>query len=223
MRVLERLLAHILGERCVGCRRVGACLCRDCLQGIPQLPRERCAVCSAPGPDPCPECRFAPDCRRIVAAAPYDGVVAEAVKALKYGSVASLAVPLGSLMAERLWAIRETVDALVPVPLSRARRRERGFNQAELLARALAGCWGIPVLDGMVRVRHTQPQTMLDAASRATNLIGAFRWHGPDLSALRVGVVDDVATTGATIVAVAKLLCEAGAVATVGLVVARQA
>lgn len=187
------------------------------------MPEERCSVCDVPGPRLCFRCQTSPHFRRILAAAPYGGVLAEAVKALKYRSVASLAGPLGDLAATRLSPAAKRLDALVPVPLSSPRMRQRGFNQAALLAARLAGAWGVPVLDGLVRTRHTEPQVKLDAASRLRNLNDVFCWRGPDLSGLRIGVVDDVATTGATIMAASQKLYEARAARVVGLVIAREA
>lgn len=124
-----------------------------------------------------------------------------------------------------LWAeqlIGETI--VVPVPLDAARRRARGFNQAEELARALAltVADGYPLATGLVRVRETRPQVGLDRAARRENVRGAFGWQGPPLAGGRVLLVDDVMTSGATAEACAAALKAAGA-AWVGLVTVARA
>jgi ComF family protein len=106
-------------------------------------------------------------------------------------------------------------SALVPVPLSRKRRKERGYNQSERLAAALATYWSVPVLDDVLeRARHTQTQTRLTPGERLRNVSGAFRPTGSARQTLRgkhVVVVDDVVTTAATLNACAAALCEGGA------------
>jgi ComF family protein len=99
---------------------------------------------------------------------------------------------------------------LIPVPLHPRRGAERGFNQAALLAAALARPRGLQVVDGLVRVRDTPPQTGRSAAARRRNMAGAFQATRP-LRDLDVVVVDDVLTTGATARACAKALRRAGA------------
>ena len=113
---------------------------------------------------------------------------------------------------------------IVPVPLDAARRRARGFNQAEELARALAltiaGDYSLAT--GLARVRETRPQVGLDRVARRENVGGAFAWRGPSLAGGRVLLVDDVMTSGATAEACAVALKAAGA-AWVGLVTVARA
>lgn len=120
-------------------------------------------------------------------------------------------------MARLTWP-PDVVDertALVPVPLSAKRKRERGYNQSERLAASLAKYWSLPVFDDvLVRARHTQTQTRLTPGERLRNVSGAFRPADSARSALRgshVIVVDDVVTTAATLNACAAALCEGGA------------
>ncbi len=116
-------------------------------------------------------------------------------------------------------------DVIVPVPLAEARRRERGFNQAELIARPLGTLRGIPVDPTVLRrSRDTPPQVGLSAARRRENVRDAFAVADPARVADQfVLLVDDVATTGATLRACAEPLKAAGARRVVGLVVARDA
>ncbi|HKR99706.1 MAG TPA: phosphoribosyltransferase family protein [Candidatus Dormibacteraeota bacterium] len=102
-------------------------------------------------------------------------------------------------------------DGVVAVPLGRRRLRQRGYNQAEVVARALAGSVHAPLLDGLVRVRETRPQAERDEAQRLANVDGAFAWRSESLDGKRLWLVDDVVTTGATARAAAAALHGAGA------------
>ncbi len=137
----------------------------------------------------------------------YEGVGKEIVHALKYRGytrvVDRLMVPL---MEEGLGGL---FDVVVPVPLHRARRRRRGFNQAELVARALSKKLEVPFSDKLEAVRRTRDQVKLSASERRENVRGAFRPRGTIRG--RVLLVDDVFTTGATLSAGAGVLNSAGA------------
>jgi ComF family protein len=113
-------------------------------------------------------------------------------------------------------------DALVPVPLYHRRHRERGFNQARELSRALASEREIPVLDCLYRYRETAPQATLDRSARWQNMSGAFQMkRGFDVGGRNLLLIDDVFTTGATVNACAQVLAEAGAGQLAVLTVAR--
>ena len=141
----------------------------------------------------------------------YGGPMAEAIRALKYGRARDHAAPLAALLAERAMRHAGRVDAVVSVPLHRARLAERGFDQAALLARPVATKLGVPYLDGALeRVRETAPQASLDGVKRAENVRGSFRAKLPR-GVKRVLVIDDVRTTGATFAAAAEALRIAGA------------
>jgi ComF family protein len=151
-----------------------------------------------------------------------------AIHALKYGGRPVLAAPLGQLLAEEgaeavPVALRDWADGVLPVPLHPARRAERGFNQAELLAAPCAARWGVRMLPrALVRARPTLPQADLDAAARRANVRDAFRVSRPgEVRGRRVLLVDDVLTTGATVGAAAGALLAAGAAAVGVLTLAR--
>jgi ComF family protein len=159
----------------------------------------------------CAACRAAPppfDYAR--AAAPYGGAVREAVHALKFGGRRSLARPLADLLGEQCGAL-DAVDALVPVPLARARERERGFNQAVLLGERLGERLGVRVRPRwLARLRDTVPQSDLTAPERRANVAGAFA-AAPAVRGRHVVIIDDVVTTGATVGECARALRAAAA------------
>ena len=132
-----------------------------------------------------------------------------------------IAIPLGALMAEHLIAQPAAVEAVLAIPLHSARLAERGFNQAEALAREIANLLDLPLINtGLTRVRATEQQAKLDARARADNMRGAFAWDGAP-PPRRLLLVDDVLTTGATMGACAIVLRDAGAEAVHGLALAR--
>ena len=146
----------------------------------------------------------------------------EAVHALKYARLTSLARPLAELMAAPLRGSLPAADALVAVPLHRGRERERGYNQAEVLARHLAPQLGLPLEPWMRRSRPTPQQARAaTAAQRRENVRGAFAADGVRPGA-RVLALDDVCTTGATLDDCARALKEAGASWVLGLTFARE-
>ncbi len=158
--------------------------------------------------------------------APYQGVVRGALHELKYGGEERLARPLGEALAARWRLAGAGGEALVPVPVHPDRRRRRGYDQAELIARAAADALGIPLVPALVRSRATVAQYELDRRNRAANVRNAFGLASTTAAdAVRgrwIVLVDDVATTGATLEACAETLLGAGALAVSAVVVARE-
>jgi ComF family protein len=157
--------------------------------------------------------------------APFRGLVRDALHALKYSGERRLADPLGAAAAARWQEVAIGGDVLVHVPVHRARRADRGCDQAELLARAAAARLGLPEWPALRRERPTAPQFGLDRALRAPNVSGAFAIDPRYSTAVEgrwVVLVDDVVTTGATLAACAAVLVDAGVVAVSALTVARE-
>lgn len=189
----------------------------------------RCAGCDGPGSWFCVPCRdecepVAHDGRLALrGAGAHAGPLRAAVRRLKYGGEPGLAKDLGALVALELardLARGVTVDAIVPVPLHRSRARARGYDQAALVAQALAAQTGLPLRPALHRIREGRPQVELDRVARAANIRGAFVAEAGSLSRLRVALVDDVATTGATLLDAAAAARAAGARAVRAYVVA---
>jgi ComF family protein len=130
----------------------------------------------------------------------------------KYGGDRQVLIELAAMTSRRLGGPRLfTPDAVVAVPLGARRRKQRGYNQADVLASVIAEARDVPVLDQLIRSRETRPQSARDEATRRSNVAGAFAWTGGDLRGAYVWLVDDVLTTGATAEAAASVLTVAGA------------
>jgi ComF family protein len=234
----ECLLCHAL-LRPRDAQRVVCPLCRHRWRAVRP---PWCARCGQPEPHfgPCRLCSAWPAALRAVRSAVWlDASARPAVHALKYGGLPRIADDLALGMA----ALRPQTDgssaALIPIPLAAQRLRARGYNQSEVLARALARTWRIPVIvDLLVRTRETPTQTALTPGTRLANVAGAFglriddcrfRIGGePIKSAIRnpqtaMILVDDVFTTGATLAEAARALAQAGATTIQGVTFARAA
>lgn len=185
-----------------GARGPSAVFCADCLQGMTESP----VLIESP------DAPF----ERAVAVGSYEGALRTAILKLKYNRQTWLAQPLGDLLAEAARQHLDIPDIIVPVPLYPLRSRERGFNQAELLARVVGRTLHRPVISGnLQRTRPTVAQSALGRSERADNVAGAFRLARPgELTGARILLVDDVHTTGVTVTECANVLLESGAVRT---------
>jgi ComF family protein len=153
----------------------------------------------------------------------FEGTIRSAVHQLKYRNLRAIAIPLAIMMAEYLDDNPIQYDTIIPVPLHNKRLRERGYNQSELLAMEIGRGTGVPVeKDLLTRHRQTSAQAMTKSIQeRHANLAGAFTCKSENISGKKVLLIDDVATSGATLDACAKALKSAGAVSVWGLTLAR--
>ncbi len=219
------LLDLLFPSRCIACRRTGVSLCPDCRATISFIRPPLCARCGSPASAAVASCHVCrshpPRLERLRSVAYHEGVVREAIHGLKYQGRVDLVAPLAGLLVEHFKLSSIEADVIAAVPLAPARERERGYNQAELLARALAASTGHPYVQGLVRTRETADQVGKNAAERHANVRGAFRADAGAFAKKRVLLIDDVCTTGATLDACAVALQAQGVQKVYGLTVAR--
>ena len=216
-RLAAGALDLLFPARCAACDSAGESpFCGVCAETLVPLPAG-CPVCGVPQdesllpalkPRRCPHCRARPP-GFAFATAPYlhGGALAEAIHRLKYENREDVAAALGVLF-EACAAPKS--DVLVPIPLHPRRLRQRGYDQAKLLADALGKRFRIPVSLLLRRVRDTGQQVGRDRACRERGVRGAFAAAG-DVTGARICLVDDVLTTGATASAAGFALLRAGA------------
>ena len=230
----ELALDVLLPRACAHCRedlaRADGPLCRACDSALPPPPEPACVRCAGRrgGPSPfCADCagrRFS--CRLIRAAAAHRGPAASLVHAFKFRGSRPAAKAAGRRMAAAL-SLRPELsgfDALTAVPAHPRRERERGYNQAELLAREIAAATGLPLVDALRRARGAAPAWRLGRVERRAELAGAYapREEAAALVAgKRVLIVDDVSATGTTFEECAAVLRAAGAADAAGYAFAR--
>ncbi len=204
---------------------MGSFYCPACRASVSFVLPPVCPLCGRPQNSPglCKGCSERPlhiDGIRSVAV--FDGALRRAIHGLKYNYAHSLAAPLGGMLVAFWHTSPLPAEVIVPVPLHPRRRRERGYNQAALLALRLGEGVGLPVLtDALRRVRNTRSQTRLNARQRRQNVAGAFACAGEGVRGQRVLLVDDVCTTGATLEACSIALKEGGARSVWALTLAR--
>lgn len=219
---IRSFIEHFSPPRCLLCEAAGGPVCTPCSKDLPWLPDLRCPVCALPTPggETCGHCLKSPPAfSHTQALFHYAFPVDRMIQQYKYREQLALAPLFGSLLAESLKD--SLADVWLPMPLHANRLRERGFNQAVEIARELARRTGIPMQAAWAtRDRDTPPQAGLKREARRKNMRGAF--HCSDaVSGMRVGIVDDVMTTGSTLDALAETLKNAGAVEVSCAVIAR--
>jgi ComF family protein len=227
--ISNSLLDLLLAPMCLACDCAIAAgddarlVCRRCRARLRALPSPTCQRCGAPllrtGATTgyiCNECVRWPAALRFARSAcllwpPADRIVHQ----LKYGGWRALAAPMAERMRQVMLPVelQTEVSMVVPVPTTAARRRARGYNQAELIARAYARSAGLQCVTGLQRSGRTGSQTALQPLERAANVAGAFQLAqtSPPLTAAHVLLIDDVLTTGATSTECAQALVAGGA------------
>lgn len=211
---------------CLGCRREGFWLCETCFRQLKLADQEK------------NNNLIIPDLTKIFIAGDYEDVLLRAaIKKFKYNFISGLGEPLARFL-NLFWsgviltrpdlaplieprAIETTSPLLIPIPLSKKRLRWRGFNQAEILTRALNQYFSYPLNLQLKREYHSKPQATLNENERLKNLLGAFTWTGKNLNDRIIILIDDVVTTGTTLNEAAKILKAAGAGKIYGLVLAK--
>ena len=202
-------------------------MCGECWNDIPLIEPPWCEICGIPNIiGKCDACATSdPRYGKLRTIAYYESALQQAIHLFKFEKRTSLAKPLTQLTMEHIpddCNITE-YDFILPIPIHKKRLRERGFNQATLLAKGLARTTGIQVVtDALVRHRNTSPQSSLDREARQTNIVGAFKLQKKEVVRnKRILVLDDVFTTGATVREAVKVLWNADPVEVDVLTLAR--
>lgn len=222
---LSRVLDLVLPPRCLGCGATVEAqgqLCTGCWRALAFLGPPQCRLCGYPMPQVVPDAPLCAACAaepplydRARAALRYDEGSRSLILAFKHADRTDVAPTLCHWLARAGADLLADADVIAPVPLHRWRLLRRGYNQAALLANALARRVGVPVVpDLLQRIRATASQQGLSGRARLENVTaGAFRvhpWHRPRIQDRKVLLVDDVLTTGATVGACARVLRRAG-------------
>ena len=218
--VASAALDLALPASCAGCGREGEPLCAACRPALDarlDLPGGVPIGLPADLPEPLLQVEWC---------APFAGPVRAALHQLKYSGERRLARPLGEAVARRWARVGEGATVVVPVPVHANRERQRGYDQAALIAEIAAANLGLPCIRALERARATQAQFDLGRDERSANVAGAFRVRDRRAAAAVAGrwvvLVDDVITTGATLAACGVALEAAGASAVSAITVARE-
>jgi ComF family protein len=224
--VKTALLDLLFPLQCTGCGREGTLICPSCRLTLRRIEPPFCQRCGTPlgGRNRCASCVSHPlivDGIRSLYL--FEGTIRKAIHQFKYGHLKAMAAPLGEMLASYLRGSPLEADVIMPVPLHRKRMRERGYNQASLLAAELSRQTGLPLVeDRLVRQLDTAAQARaLTAAERRRNVSEAFACTR-ELDRGRILLIDDVWTTGATLDACAAALKASGADSVWGLTVASE-
>lgn len=216
---MDRLLDILLPPTCAGCGIEGVVVCTDCLRHLgARLDADPRWPIGLPG-------KLPDGLAQLEWCAPFTGPTRHALHELKYAGNRRLARPLGALLAERWRRAAIRGDLLVAVPVHARRLRERGYDQAVLLAEAAATRLCLPAVRAIVRVEQTAAMHGLGRAARSANVGAAFAIDlakAPAVAGRSVVLIDDVTTTGASLSACAAVLRSAGAIEVSGLTVARE-
>ena len=210
--------------QCVGCGNPGSIWCRECDAALERFSEPFCNACGRAlgGWSACPACRRRKPILPVRSYARYTGRLVQAVLHLKYRPDRKLASVMSDWLAGLYRRSEWQASVVVPVPLSRSRFQQRGFNQAELLARALAARLDLPLAAAQLnRVRETRSQVGLDPRERSLNVRGAFAAEPGAFAEQAVLLVDDLYTTGATLGACARAVLAGGGGRVFGLTVGR--
>jgi len=222
-----RIVDFLFPQWCIGCGKEGEFICPSCRRSLPRVMPPLCPRCGKPRPSGtlCPTCvSWQAEIDGIRSPFRFDGVMRQAIHQLKYRNLRAITEPLAKLLNDYLATNPIPGEVLVPVPLHQKRLRERGYNQSSLLAKELGKLTNLPVVDDcLIRQRHAPPQARSSTVEeRRRNVAEAFVCRDHRLQDKQVLLIDDVATSGATLDAGAAGLKATGATSVWGLVLARE-
>lgn len=211
-----KFIEFLFPTACAACGKLGPMICSQCRSRFCEIESPICIRCGHPSPNSvvsCISCRVEGfNLNQSRACFKYTEPLESIIKRYKYDGLHALAKPLGNMMAQKWPEWAQTPDMIVPIPLHVRRLRSRGFNQAQLLAHQLGATLGIGVNDLVLRrERNTKPQVDLSPIERKKNVQKAFQAKPGPVKGLKILLIDDVFTTGATMNSAADALLEAGA------------
>ena len=206
---LDKIASFLFPAKCLGCRLGGEFLCMACRKKV----RAPCAG-------------VPPGLEKLLSYGNYEnGILREALRRFKYHGTYDITPTFAEMLEELIRPhLGEAEGAVViPIPISKERLRERGYNQAELLAQSLAEKISRPLENKvLLKIKNTPSQTSLSGRERILNVRDSFAVRNPEkISGREIILIDDISTTGATLSEAARVLKQAGAKKVIGLVVAR--
>ncbi len=230
--IYHAILDIIFPRACLGCGAESTWLCSSCWQGVSGRHPQVCPYCKKSGTGICcPACQGRGSLDGLLVAAAFGNkTIQSLIHTLKYSAVSGIAPILGSLLVQTLTAADHSTlvygrqhAIITSVPLHPRRYRERGFNQASLLAQHVSSTLHIPIAHNIIqRVKYTSPQAQLTRQQRLHNLDRAFQVKSLNFSGKNVIIIDDVATTMTTLMECATVLKQRTRCQSVwGLVIAR--
>jgi len=223
--LLWEALDWLYPPSCGGCGAWGARWCLECIQKTIEIMPPICPICGNPNSknEECERCRISPPLfTSLRSYSVFGGSIREAIHKFKYKHEIGLGEALSRLMITKIEKLNWSLDLITSVPLGLVRFKERGYNQATLLARPIALFYKVPFSSqALSRVRETRTQVGLSVVERNENMSGAFQAKYGLVRGKNILVVDDVATSGATLNACAKALLENGASKVYGFSLAR--
>jgi len=231
--IKRQLLNFLFPIECSVCGKEDVWLCHDCLLKLALTRTQSCFFCEKINDSgaTCSHCAADHRLDGVFVCADYaNPTIASLIKKLKYSFARELSEVLAAI-AHRYW-LELAADSglkkidpsgliIVPIPLHKKRYNWRGFNQAELIAKSLADRLGIPCQNLLQRIRHNTPQAKLSGPERRQNLHGCFAVRENNLRGKKILLIDDVATTGSTLIEAAEVLKAAGARQVWALVIAK--
>lgn len=210
------LLDFLFPKRCVACKKQGSYICSDCFSRISFNAKPICPICNRPSINGLthPKCAKKYSLNGVFYAVVLNKITKKIIYAIKYPPFLKDLIPdITDLFYESIsqnesfYAILKKKPILIPIPLSDEKLRQRGYNQAELLAKALAEKLNLPVLNLLQRTKNTQPQFGLSKIERGKNMKNAFEINKKTLNSTKIAfLIDDIMTTGSTLIEAGKIL-----------------
>lgn len=221
---IKQLLNLFFPKQCINCNKEGSFLCEDCLSLIEINSFQYCLCEKLEKNNKCENCKNKYLDKVFSATSFKNKIIKRAIHKLKYSYIKELSVPLAYLIIRHLQVIDCQIDNdffLAPIPLSDKKRRTRGFNQSEEIAKIISEVTGLPLLNCIKKTKETKSQTEMTRNQRQENVKNVFSING-NVENKNIILIDDVYTTGATMEEVARELKEAKANIVWGITVARE-